>query len=51
MTLKNLWIKEYGEDGWKKLTPRVKKLFLRIDETNRGQRPVSHRELREAFSR
>ena len=51
MTLRKLWTKEHGEKGWKRLSPRLKKLFLRIDETNKGQRPVTHRELREAFSR
>lgn len=50
MTLKKLFIEDYGEDGWKKLSPRLRGIFERIDAINVGKKPVSRRQIEKALS-
>lgn len=49
MSLEEIYKKEFGEDGWKKLNPQVKTLFVRIDKVSKELGPVTSRQLREAL--
>lgn len=50
MTLQQIFKKDHGEKGWKKLSPHVKTLLERIDSLPPlSDKPLSSRELKEAL--
>ncbi len=50
MTLKQIYKEEHGEKGWKKLSPRVKKVVETIDSLPPlSEKPLTSRELKEAL--
>lgn len=50
MTLKQIAIKEFGKAGYRKLSPRLKKVLKGIDALNKNQKPVSRRLMEKALS-
>ncbi len=50
MTLKQIAIKEFGKAGYKKLSPRLKKVLKGIDELNKNEKPVSRRQIEKALA-
>ena len=49
MTLQRIFKNEYGEERWETLTPRLKKLLLKIDSHNEGRKPVTPAQLEKAL--
>lgn len=49
MSHQEIYKKEHGEYGWKKLDRRVKSLFIRIDKVSKELGPVTSRQIREAL--
>ena len=50
MTLKQMVIEQDGEEGWKKLPRRLKRVFEMIDAHNVGKPPVTRKQLEDALS-
>lgn len=50
MTLRKLAIKEFGKAGYKKLSPRLKKVFKNIDALNKDLKPLSRRQIEKALA-
>jgi len=49
MTIKKLYEKQFGKKKYEKLSPRLKKLFERIDSFTSEQKPVTTQQIKKAL--
>ena len=50
MTLRKIYVEEYGEEKWEKLSPRLRRLFEKIDAQTANEKPVTRKQLERALS-